>query len=159
MFHPSLLLIDDDPALREALSATIQIHFPDVNVVVAGSEPEALRVLNEHQFDLVICDLIMPGGGGGRLIPQIRTRFPEIPVYLLTGCLYPEHMYRHVDATGFIKKPIDRQEFIDTLRRTFACREQSKSVREFTAAVKERAAAAAAHAETVKARLESRLRP
>jgi len=58
-----VLLIDDDPALRHALWATMEGRLPDVAILVAASAQEVLGHLDTHEVDLVISDLLMPGEG------------------------------------------------------------------------------------------------
>ena len=113
-----LLLIDDDPALHEALAGTITFHFPQVELISATSGEVALCEIEKQEFDLILCDLAMPGMNGSQVIPQIRRTHPCLRVFLVTGHPHPETIYRHANATGFIKKPFEREAFIALLRST-----------------------------------------
>ena len=60
----SLLLIDDDPVLLLAFSDMLAIKFPDLLVTAIGSGEAALEEMMKKEYDMVICDLMMPGMDG-----------------------------------------------------------------------------------------------
>jgi len=66
----------------------------------------------------VLCDMIMPGIDGIATIQTIRKTHPTIRVYLFTGHPNPEAVYKNSGAHGFIKKPLDRDLFLDLMKRT-----------------------------------------
>src|SRR5262249_27935578 len=78
-----VLVVDDEPALREVLKALLS-HF-GCSIQTAGNALEALAKVEQHQFDLVLTDLLMPGMKGDQLALEINKRHPDLPVVLLTG--------------------------------------------------------------------------
>jgi DNA-binding NtrC family response regulator len=109
------LLVDDDPALLQALPDTIRLRFPDALVDTALSVKVARGLLHTHQYEVVITDLVMPEESGLRLMEEIVKLGLTPAVILLTAHLNPEG-YSHLGkAFTFIRKPIDREYFIRSL--------------------------------------------
>jgi len=79
----TLLIIDDDDVVRASLAAYLEDS--GFSVLQAGNGQQGLQVFEEHQPDLVICDLRMPQMGGLELIRQISARAPQIPVIVVSG--------------------------------------------------------------------------
>ena len=78
-----VLLVDDEPQLRELLEEFLKI---DQHVVeTAGDGNEALEKFRAGKFDLVITDQAMPGINGDQLAAAIKRQSPAMPVILLTG--------------------------------------------------------------------------
>ena len=78
-----VLLVEDDRALREALSDTLLLGGHEF--VAVDSAEAALPVLAREAFSLVISDVNMPGMDGHQLLGLIRTRYPHLPVLLMTA--------------------------------------------------------------------------
>lgn len=77
-----ILIVDDDPHIRELLG-----HFLNregFETQEAGDGEEALAVLDEAQFDLVILDIMMPNMDGWALCKELRSSY-ELPVLMLTA--------------------------------------------------------------------------
>ena len=113
-----VLLIDDDPALLTAFSDMISFHFPTIRMTAVDSGLAALGQLESQDYDLVICDLMMPGMDGVTTLAEIRKVRPRLCMYLMTGHPEPERAYKETEANGFIKKPLDRAYFLDLMERT-----------------------------------------
>jgi signal transduction histidine kinase/ActR/RegA family two-component response regulator len=78
-----ILLVDDEPWVREALRELLTADGH--TVTVAGQGNEALSLFKTETFDLVITDRAMPGMDGERLAEEIKRIKPRMPVILLTG--------------------------------------------------------------------------
>ncbi|RCL22793.1 fused response regulator/phosphatase [Pseudomonas sp. AFG_SD02_1510_Pfu_092] len=79
----TLLIIDDDDVVRASLAAYLEDS--GFSVLQAGNGQQGLKVFEEHQPDLVICDLRMPQMGGLELIRQVSERAPQLPVIVVSG--------------------------------------------------------------------------
>ncbi|MBH3471067.1 two-component system response regulator RssB [Pseudomonas putida] len=79
----TLLIIDDDDVVRASLAAYLEDSGFSVLQAVNGQQ--GLQVFEEHQPDLVICDLRMPQMGGLELIRQVSERAPQLPVIVVSG--------------------------------------------------------------------------
>jgi CheY-like chemotaxis protein len=75
---PRVLLIDDDPTVREVLRLTLKTNGFRCRTAIDGFE--ALTELRERIPDIIISDLRMPRMSGFELLPIIRKRFPQIAV-------------------------------------------------------------------------------
>lgn len=86
---PRLLIVDDERMIRESLARAMT-----ADVELAGGAQAALTLLREgHRFDLVLCDLMMPGRGGRWLHAALRREFPELlPTFCVItgGAVEPE---------------------------------------------------------------------
>jgi len=78
-----ILLVDDEPQLREVLLEFLRVDHHQV--VVAADGAEALEKFRPGKFDVVITDKAMPGMSGEQLAAEIKRQSPSTPVILLTG--------------------------------------------------------------------------
>lgn len=78
-----ILVIDDQPHVRAAISLVLQAKKFDVVAVDAGAA--GLREFQAEPFDLAIVDIFMPGMDGVKLIKELRLRRPDLPVIAISG--------------------------------------------------------------------------
>jgi CheY-like chemotaxis protein len=78
-----LLVIDDEPFVRDALKRVLEED--DLQVDVAADAETALVQLNRQAYDLVILDIIMPGMDGVELLRRLRAEFPGLRVIAISG--------------------------------------------------------------------------
>ncbi len=102
-----ILVVEDDPSLREAIGDTLELAGRSY-VAVEGGE-EALKVLAEKAFSIVISDVRMMPMDGIALLKEIRSRLPHLPVVLMTAFAEVE---KAVDAMrsgacDFLLKPFE----------------------------------------------------
>ncbi|MDT7812020.1 MAG: hypothetical protein QOJ42_1936 [Acidobacteriaceae bacterium] len=87
MASATILLVDDDEALRQTLAAVLQEHGYDVTT--AGSVPEALKLITAGSYDVLLSDLHMPGRGDGlTVVSAMRHANPKAVTILLSA--FPE---------------------------------------------------------------------
>ena len=79
----TILVIDDEAAIRESLEVLLTLEGYTVKMAVDGEQ--GLRKLEQDNFDLVLLDLALPGQSGLELLPQIKERNPELPVIMITA--------------------------------------------------------------------------
>lgn len=104
-----ILVVEDDPSLREAIGDTLELAGRPY-VAVDGGE-QALKVLGEQAFSIVVSDVRMMPMDGIALLKEIRARLPHLPVVLMTA--YAE-VEKAVDAMrsgacDFLLKPFEPQ--------------------------------------------------
>ena len=80
----SLLIVEDDELLRDALDAQLRQAGHNVTLAVDGAQAQAL--LEAQRFDAVILDLGLPKICGMEVLRWTRRRFPALPVLVLTAC-------------------------------------------------------------------------
>ena len=79
----TVLLVNDDPAVSKVLSAVLGQE--GIEAVEVRSGGEALEWLERRPADVVLTDLRMPGIDGMQLLERIVSRWPELPVIMLTA--------------------------------------------------------------------------
>jgi CheY-like chemotaxis protein len=83
----TILLVDDDDALRQTLAAVLEEH--GYEVTTAGSVPEALKLITAGSYDVLLSDLHMPGRGDGlTVVSAMRHANPKSVTILLSA--FPE---------------------------------------------------------------------
>jgi len=123
-----ILIVDDDPALLDALPETVRLGIPGTIVDAAMSAAEALASIGGIEHDVIVTDLVMPGMTGIELIRKMREVRPWTPMILMSGNPNPQGYALRTGAYGFIQKPIDRSYFIATLRRAIRYSRLSKKI-------------------------------
>ncbi len=103
----SILVIDDEPNLRNTLAAILQRG--GYLATLAGDGKEALACLQGRDFDLAFLDLKLPDTSGLDLLPKIHQVSPELPVLILTAHATLESAMQAVraGARDYMLKPID----------------------------------------------------
>ncbi len=103
--NPKVLVVDDDPNLTELLVDTLEVI--GYEATPALSAVEALRMLAETNFNLVITDISMPGMTGIELLQKIKQDSADMPVMLITGVGTDELKQEAFEsgADGFLSKP------------------------------------------------------
>src|SRR6185312_15147490 len=117
----TVLVVDDSEAVRTAFDVLLSIH--GASVVGAATPPEGLTTLQRQPVDLVIQDMnfrreATSGEEGISLFREIRRRFPEIPIILLTAWTHLETAVELVKAgaADYIAKPWNDDRLLTTLR-------------------------------------------
>ena len=83
----------------------------------AADGVEALRLLDEHHFDIMITDLVMPRLDGFALVAETRLKWPNVRIVLMSGYV-AEYAAPVLDgSTEFLPKPIDPKLLVATVRR------------------------------------------
>nr|GFD00082.1 putative two-component response regulator ARR21 [Tanacetum cinerariifolium] len=83
----NVLVVDDEPKLCDLLASALGQN--DIHVFTAGNGLHALAVLEREDIDLVISDWRMPGMDGPQLLSEIKQRFPQLPVIVMTAYSTP----------------------------------------------------------------------
>jgi two-component system response regulator AtoC len=114
----SILVIDDDRALRESLELLLSAE--GYRIVCAESGEAALALLQEHPIDAILCDLRMPGLDGFDLIPQISRQLPGVPIILMSAHGTEELAVEAIQrgAYDYLAKPFLPADIRLTLRKT-----------------------------------------
>lgn len=112
-----ILVVDDSIAIVNSLRSILGISGYDVDTAYSGSD--ALRKIHMKEYDLVICDIEMPGLSGLEFLGKVREDFErDLDVILMTG--YLEHDYFieaiRLGASDFIRKPIDTKQIVSSIR-------------------------------------------
>jgi two-component system response regulator FlrC len=123
---PSLLVVEDDNDLREAVVDTLCMH--GIKVTEASSAEQALEILKKStHFDLVLSDVNMGVMSGHDLLRQIKQFYPHIPVLLATAYASIQDSVLAIKegAADYLVKPFEADQLIDTVNRFVNSRTKS----------------------------------
>ena len=81
--HGDLLVVDDEPFLRDAVAASLR--FLGFDVITAETGAEALRLARGRPFDLVVLDVMLPDTDGFDVVRRLRRDGRQVPVIFLTA--------------------------------------------------------------------------
>jgi two-component system OmpR family response regulator len=81
--HGELLVVDDEPFLRDAVAASLR--FLGFEVTAADSGRDALRLARERPFDLIVMDVMLPDLDGFDVVRRLRRDGARVPVIFLTA--------------------------------------------------------------------------
>jgi two-component system, NarL family, invasion response regulator UvrY len=113
-----ILIADDHTMIRVGLKKLLADEFPSVVIEEATNGEELIRKTKSGSWDVVICDISMPGRNGLEIIKEIKEEYPQLPVVVLT--MHPEEQYAlralRVGASAYITKDSAPQELIQALR-------------------------------------------
>jgi len=107
MKKPRVLVVDDEPDLRELL--TITLDRMDITAIPAACLQEAKTLVDQEIFDLCLTDLCLPDGSGLELITYIQTKRPDTPVAVITAHATIDTAIQALKngAFDFLMKPVD----------------------------------------------------
>jgi DNA-binding NarL/FixJ family response regulator len=113
-----ILIIDDHPIVRRGLREILQAD-EDLEVTEASDGDEALRLMQDHSYRLVILDLDLPGTNGLDLLKEIRRNHRRSRVLVLS--IYPEDQFAvrvlKAGASGFLSKDAAPELLLKAIRR------------------------------------------
>lgn len=127
-----VLIVDDDPALLQALPQAITLRMKGVHIDTSDSALGALQKAQECAYDAIVSDIKMPGMDGIALIERLHVLCPETPTLLITGHGERDLAIQalRVGAYDFIQKPIDRDYFITSLQHAIQTRQMRHQIAE-----------------------------
>ena len=112
---PLVLVVDDDPSLRELIRVSLSLD--GYSVREAASAEEGLAALDEDPPDLVMLDVTLPGIDGWEMLSRVREKhgIDTLPVIMFSGKVDEQSAAEAEQrgARGFIGKPFDPQQLIE----------------------------------------------
>ena len=116
--RPLVLIVDDDPNLREFLRANLELD--GYLVREAGSADEGLAALDEEPPDLILLDVMMPRVDGWEMLQRVREKHgvESIPVVMFSGKVDDEAAAAAEErgAQAFIGKPLDPEKLLESTK-------------------------------------------
>jgi two-component system OmpR family response regulator len=111
-----LLVVDDEPFLRDAVAASLR--FLGFSVMVAPNGRQALRLARENTYDLVVLDVMLPDIGGFEIVQRLRRDGNRVPVIFLTAKDTREDKVAGLTIGGddYITKPFGLEELAARVR-------------------------------------------
>jgi DNA-binding NtrC family response regulator len=132
-----IMIVDDDLAFRLGTLALLEDKGYAADAAASGDE--AKKKLAEHQYDLVLSDLVMPGTSGIDLLTHARGTHPEVPVIMVTGfaSIGTAVEAMRLGARDYITKPCDNDELIIKIRRALEEQQKDRELRNLRDVVQE----------------------
>jgi DNA-binding response OmpR family regulator len=110
-----ILLVEDEAITRNAFADALRMEGEEV--IQAADGIQALALLDKSHVDLVITDLVMPKLTGFDLVGQIRSKWPHIPILIISAHISQDAERISDGNAEFMYKPIDPPDLIATVRR------------------------------------------
>jgi DNA-binding NarL/FixJ family response regulator len=112
-----ILIVDDHALVRRGMAHVVRECFSDADVMEAGSAAEATAMMQSEDVEIALVDVRMPDMGGLDLLHELRTRWPDCPVIMLTTFDHANYVRRALaeGAAGYLLKdatPEDLQQAI-----------------------------------------------
>jgi DNA-binding NarL/FixJ family response regulator len=100
------MIVDDHALVRRGMAHVVRESFADADVVEAADADAALRVMEERPADIALVDVRLPVHDGLELLHDLKTRWPEIPVIMLTTFDHAHYVRRALSegAAGYLLK-------------------------------------------------------
>jgi len=115
-FEARLLVVDDEPSIRDLLTASLR--FAGFEVFSAGDGAEALKLAEAHRPDLVVLDVMLPDLDGFTVTRKLRERGREVPVLFLTARDETADKVQGLTVGGddYVTKPFSLEEVVARIR-------------------------------------------
>ena len=117
-----ILLVDDHEVVRAGVKALLDAQEGMVVVGEADNAEEAVRRVGYDEPDVVVLDVRLPGGSGIEACREIRSRFPEVKVLMLTSFADEEALMAAIlaGASGYVLKRVKSNELVTDIRKVGA---------------------------------------
>jgi len=134
----SVLIIDDEAAIRDSLETLLTMEGFQVVMAVDGAA--GLEQLAQREFDLVLLDLALPGESGMDLLPKILEMQPGMPVIMITAFGTVSNVVEAIrsGAENFVQKPWDNEKLLADIRAAIARRRAEEEVVQLKRTLKQR---------------------
>ncbi len=129
--HARVLLVDDEEEFTDVLSKRLEARNLKVKTVNRGED--AVHMVDQQSFDVIILDLAMPGMDGLETLQQIKANHPDAEIIMLTGHASVESSVQamKIGAEDLLEKPVDMADLLSKIeeahkKRVVVLQKQSK---------------------------------
>lgn len=116
----TVLIVDDDAGVRDTVRLVLIREGYDVLLAPNGETAIQLMAHDDHaqKISAVLCDLDMPQGGGCSVISHFGTRFPAIPIIVMSGASDSAFLDGIVQpgVADWLRKPVTRETLVEKVR-------------------------------------------
>jgi DNA-binding response OmpR family regulator len=118
MVKKKILVVDDEEDVAKALKARLKAN--GYHVISATDSVQAFMMANKEKPDLIILDIMIPGGGGFVVAERLKqsSATHHIPIIFLTGISGGEERAYKVGASGYMMKPYQPEKLLETIHNT-----------------------------------------
>jgi len=128
----SILIVDDEEQVRNLFAASLSDEY---ECSIAASANEALELLAIKNYALVITDMMMPGRNGIELLRDVKSRYPDTAVIIVSGIDRPQRLRDalHLGASDYLIKPCEIDTLLISVERVLDRRELQLTARKYKA--------------------------
>jgi two-component system invasion response regulator UvrY len=113
-----ILIADDHAIVRKGIRQLLVEEYPSATIEEVGDSESLIAKTNTENWDVVICDLDMPGRSGLDAMQQIKAMHPKLPVLIMS--IYPEEQYARrllkAGAAGYLSKDAATEDLAKAVR-------------------------------------------
>ncbi|MEJ7911659.1 MAG: response regulator transcription factor [Chitinophagaceae bacterium] len=114
-----VLIADDHAIIRKGLKQILLEEYPSAYIDEVSDAESALKKVIDTEWDIIICDLSMPGRSGLDVVHNLKQNFPKLPVLILS--IHSEDQYAirvlKAGAAGYLNKEAATEELIKAVQR------------------------------------------
>jgi len=124
----TILIVEDDEAVRQAIAEVVQLY--GWQVLEASNGVHGLRVFKNQLPDIVLADVLMGDFDGFQLAAGIKSISPKAPVIMMTafGSSELRQKAQNVGVSAFLRKPFETEELMVALRRSLGSSASEKKI-------------------------------
>lgn len=124
-----ILIGDDHAIIRKGLTQILREAYPSALIAEAHDAEEVIKQTVGGEWDVIICDLSMPGRSGLDVVQHVKQNFPQLPVLILS--IHPEEQYAvralRAGAAGYLSKDAATDELVKAVQRVLQGRKYVSS--------------------------------
>jgi len=124
-----ILIADDHAIIRKGLKQILLEEYPSAIIEEVNDAEGVIKKTISHEWDIIICDLSMPGRSGLDVVQQVKQNFPKLPVLILS--IHPEEQYAirvlRAGAAGYLSKDAATEELVKAVQRVLQGRKYVSS--------------------------------
>ena len=114
----SILLVDDDPSVRQAIGRVLERAEYEVTAIPDGKE--AILRFDQTKFDVVLLDLNLAQESGWDIYERLTTRWPLVPIIIITGVTGQYQTARAAGVDALLEKPVEALALLNTIEEVLA---------------------------------------
>jgi len=124
-----ILIADDHAIIRKGLKQILLEEYPSAIIEEVNDAEGVIKKTISDEWDIIICDLSMPGRSGLDVVQQVKQNFPKLPVLILS--IHPEEQYAirvlRAGAAGYLSKDAATEELVKAVQRVLQGRKYFSS--------------------------------
>lgn len=115
-----VLVVEDEEAVRDYVCRVLNLHGH--TVLVANDGAQAVELMNDHHFDLLVSDIVMPMMDGISLALKVRASRPHVPIILMTGFANERQRAHNLSLLieGLLSKPFTMDQLLGAVNKALA---------------------------------------
>jgi len=125
-----VLIVDDEESMRLFLARVLTTVLK-VEVTLAGTCEQALRLARNYAYDAILLDLLMPGIGGFEVLKEVRRASPNVATPIIIVSVLSDTATRErcvaAGASAYVVKPVERNSLVATVKAQIAGRSKPKN--------------------------------